>query len=356
MYSARMLPTGLSLRRPAERLLASILATVVVASLLAGCSSEDSSIVVYSGRNEELIQPLIDSFAEDTGVEVEVRYGDSAELALLIGEEGENSPADVFLSQSPGAMGFLEDQDMLLELRQTPSLDIAAYELVPDTVRDADGHWLGLSGRLRVLVYNPNLVTEDELPSSVFDLADPEWRGRVAVAPANGSFQDFVTAMRASAGEEQTAQWLSALAANDSVPYPKNSAIVDAVNRGEVDVGLVNHYYNFRAQAEDPSHVALNHQFAATDPGNVLIVTAGAIVGTTDNAERAEEFLAHLLSADSQRYFADETFEYPLASGVAPATEIPPAEFSAVGGIDVENLAGGLEATRELIIDAGLEG
>jgi len=346
MYSARM----------PFRMLASVVIAVVVASLLAGCSSDDGAIVVYSGRNEDLIQPLIDSFIEDTGAEVEVRYGDSAELALLIGEEGEKSPADVFLSQSPGAMGFLEDQNMLLELRQTPTLDVAAYELVPETVRDADGHWLGLSGRLRVLVYNPELVGDGELPQSVFELTEPAWAGRVGVAPANGSFQDFITAMRASAGEEQTAAWLGALAANDTVSYPKNSAIVEAVNRGEVDVGLVNHYYNFRAQAEDPNHVALNHQFAATDPGNVLIVTAGAIVGATDNGDQAEELLAHLLSADSQRYFADETFEYPLASGVAPADEIPPAEFSAVGGIDVENLAGGLEATRELILAAGFDG
>jgi len=335
---------------------ATALVVAVLAAALVGCSSGDETVVVYSGRNEELIQPLIDSFTESTGIAVDVRYGDSAELALLISEEGEKSPADVFLSQSPGAMGFLEDQGMLRALAETPTLDVAAFELVPETVRDADGHWLGISGRQRVLVYNPTLVADDELPSSVIELGDPVWADRVGVAPANGSFQDFVTAMRATAGDAVTAEWLAALADNGAVTYPKNSAIVDAVNRGEVDVGLVNHYYNFRAQAEDPNHVALNHQFAVGDPGNVLIVTAGAIIGTTEDERRAEELLAHLLSTESQRYFADETFEYPLASGVAPAAVIPPAEFAAVGGIDVENLTGGLEGTRALILSAGFDG
>lgn len=321
----------------------------VLAILGTACGGEDT-LVVYSGRSEDLIQPVIDDFVAATDIAVDVRYADSAELALLLTEEGASSPADVFLSQSPGAMGFV-DQGGLLQALPSDVLSLA-----PSTTRDDDGLWIGVTGRQRVLVYNPEQVLASELPASVVDLADPAWSGRVGVAPANGSFQDFVTAMRATLGDEATGSWLAGLAENDAVPYPKNSAIVEAVNRGEVDVGLVNHYYNFRAQAEDANHVALNHQFATDDPGNVLIVTAAAIVGASDQSDDASALIDYLLSEPAQRYFADETFEYPLAPDVAPAASIPVAAFANVGDIDVENLTGGLEATRELIVDAGLDG
>ncbi|MDJ0767475.1 MAG: extracellular solute-binding protein [Ilumatobacter sp.] len=329
-----------------------------LASLLAGgllvaaCGSDGDAVTIYSGRTENLIEPILEDFTESTGIEVSVRYGQSADLALLIEEEAAagQSGADVFLSQSPGAIGVLDGAGRLAEL------PAELLELVPENVRDGDGRWIGFSGRQRVLVYNTDLVDESELPSSVFDLTGPEWAGRVGVAPPNGSFQDFVTSMRATEGEEATREWLEGLSANGAVSYPNNNSIVAAVGRGEVDAGLVNHYYNFRFLDEDPSHPGQNHIFPPDDPGGVLIVTAAGILEGTDQPDDAAALIEFLLGTAGQQYFAEETFEYPLADGEQPAGDVPAVEFGDAGAIDYESLGGGLDATRELIIDAGLEG
>ena len=336
------------LRSRLFHLLLGLTALTLVAS---ACSSSDDeeSLTLYSGRSEDLIGPLIEDFTEETGIEVEVKYLGSAEAALLIAEEGDQTPADVFISQSPGAMGFLESSGQLADL------DSATLDLVDAGVRDADGKWVGLSGRQRVLVYNEDGVTADELPSSVFDLTDPAWSGRLGIAPANGSFQDFVTAMRGSVGDDVTLEWLTALRENGVVTYSGNSAIVAAVGRGEVDAGLVNHYYNFRALAEDDSLPSRNHQLAVDDPGSVLIVTAAAVIAGNES-DAATSLVDFLLSEAAQRYFADETFEYPLAAGVAPADGIPAAEFDGVGDDTLGGLGDELEGTRNLIVEAGFEG
>ncbi len=323
---------------------------LAAALLAASCSSDEPTVTVYSGRTENLIQPIIDDFVEETGIQVEVRYDDSANLALLIEEEGDQTPADVFLSQSPGAVDFLDAAGRLQELPAN------VLDLVPSTVSDDEGRWVGFSGRQRVLVYNADLVDPAELPSSVYDLVDPAWSGRIGIAPANGSFQDFVTIMRGQIGDDATSEWLDGLVANDVQSYANNSAIVAAVGRGEIDAGLVNHYYNYRALAEDPNHAGLNHQFATDDVGSILIVTGAAILDGTDVPDEAAQLVEWLLQEDAQRYFADETFEYPLASGVAPSGDIPPADFTAVGGIDLGAIANGLDGTRALITAAGLEG
>ena len=307
------------------------------------------TVTIYSGRNEDLMASVLEDFTAETGIDVEVRYDESDILAALIAEEGDASPADIFLSQSPGAVGFLDQAGMLADLPES------ILELVPATVRDDDGRWIGVSGRQRVLVYHPDRVAADELPTTITEMTDPSWKGRLGVAPANGSFQDFVTAMRFEMGDDATLAWLEGLATNEAVSYAKNSAIVEAVARGEVDAGLVNHYYNFRAIDEDPDHPALNHQFADDDLGSLLIVTGAAKLASSDN-EAADTLLTWLLSEQAQRYFADETFEYPLVDGIAPAAAIPEASFFDVGSLDLEELEGGLSATRDLISQAGFDG
>lgn len=335
-----------------------IMAPTLLALLLtaAACGSSDSSadggpVTIYSGRTENLISPILEDFTAETGIEVEVRYGQSADLALLVEEEAAAGKvqADVFLSQSPGSIGLLEAAGRLAPL---PSEVLA---LVPENVRDGDGRWVGFSGRQRVMVYHPELVAEGELPASVFDLTDPAWKGRIGIAPSNGSFQDFVTTMRATEGDEATQQWLEAMVANEAVSYANNNAIVSAVARGEVDAGLVNHYYNYQFLAEDPSHPARNHQLASGDPGSTLITTGAAVPEGAANPEGAAELIAFLLGERGQRYFADQTFEYPLATGLAPSGQVPPIDF-ADADIDVAGLGGGLTATRDMITGAGLEG
>lgn len=329
------------------------LAIIALSFLLvaAACSSsDDATVTIYSGRTENLIGPILEDFTAETGIKVEVRYDQSSNLALLIQEEGDQTPADVFLSQSPGAVDFLDGAGRLATLPD----DLLGH--VSDAVRDDDGRWIGFSGRQRVLVYNQDLVAGGDLPSSVLELTDPTWQGRIGIAPSNGSFQDFVTGMRGQIGDEATQAWLEGLAANDVQAYPNNNAIVAAVGRGEVDAGLVNHYYNFRFIDEDANHPGRNHQFAQDDPGSLLIVTGAAIVDGTENSDEAAQLIEWLLQEDAQRYFADETFEYPLASGIEPSGDLPPAEFAGVGGLDLSSLAGGLERTQELISEAGLPG
>ncbi|HEV3504596.1 MAG TPA: extracellular solute-binding protein, partial [Actinomycetes bacterium] len=260
------------------------------------------------------------------------------------------SPADVFLSQSPGATGFLAGKGLLGQLDQR------LLDKVDQRFRNADGRWVGISGRQRVLVYNSEEVTEAELPDSVLDLTDDRFAGKVAVAPSNGSFQDFVTAMRQLEGEEATAAWLKAMAANEPRTYANNNAIVEAVSRGEVEMGLVNHYYNYRFQQESPGTPSRNHSFAGDDVGALVIPSTASVLAGTDKTEEATRFLNFLLSEESQRYFSDQTFEYPLVAGVPAAEGLPPLASLRSPDYDVDALGGGLQRTVELIRASGFNG
>ena len=322
---------------------------VVLALVSVSCGGGDDVITVYSGRTSNLIGPLLEDFAETSGIDVEVRYGQSADLALLIDEEGDRSPADVFISQSPGAIGFLAGEGRLRPIGED------VLSLVPEGFRNSGGLWIGLSGRVRVIVYNRDLVDYTELPESVFELTEERFRDRVAVAPPNGSFQDFVTAMRETHGDGTTLAWLEGLVANEARTYPNNTSIVQAVGRGDVPMGLVNHYYNFRAQAEDPGVASENYYFPNRDIGSLLIVTAIGVLSTTDVPDLADRLVEFMLSEAAQRFYSEKTFEYPLSAGVQPSSGLPPLESIGVATYDFDQLGGGLERTKELIDESGLE-
>ena len=195
-------------------------------------TTEDSNkLIIYSGRSESLIQPLVDQFAAASGLDVEVRYGGTAELAGVLLEEGENSPADLFYAQDPGGLGAVEAAGMLAVLPQ----DI--LEQVPARFSAESGAWVGISGRARTVVYNTDVFTdpENELPTDMWGYVGPEWNGRIGWAPSNGSFQAMVTAMRVTWGEEKTREWLQGIQANNPIVYPNNTPIVAGVAAGEVD-------------------------------------------------------------------------------------------------------------------------
>ena len=340
-------------------LLLSLVAVLAACGDSSGSSSESAegssdlngkTITVYSGRGEDLIQPVLDAFEAESGVNVEVRYLSSSDAALTIETEGDRSPADVVISQSPGAIGFLEQGGFLSEL-SSETLDRLAPEF-----RSSSGQWAGVTGRVRVLVYNTDQVSEDELPGSILDLTSDTYSGRVGVAPANGSFQDFVTAMRAELGDEETGTWLAGMANNDSPNYEKNSAIVDAVARGEVDMGLVNHYYLVEALDEDPSLPAKNFVFPDGDLGSLLIVSAAARLESSDEPEAAEALIQFLLSDSAQEMSANGEKEYPLVEGVAAPEGLEPLEDLAAVVVDLDVLAEGLSGTQEAIDTSGLAG
>ncbi|MGI9017039.1 MAG: iron ABC transporter substrate-binding protein [Euzebya sp.] len=317
-----------------------------------GCTSAGArnAVTIYSGRTQNLVGPLLDRFTQETGIDVDVRYGDSAELALLIQQEGERTPADVFYSQSPGATGFLAGQNRLA------TLDSDILDLVDPRFRNGDGLWVGVSGRQRVLVFNQDLIAKDDLPQSVFDVNDPRYAGQVAVAPSNGSFQDFITAMIVTEGEQTARDFLDGLVQADAPTYANNNAIVEAVGRGEVPMGLTNHYYNYRFLAEDPDLPSRNHLFGGDDIGALLIASPISILQVTDQPDAARQLVQFLLNTESQTYFAEETFEYPLADGVSPAEGIPPLDTLEVPPFDIDELGGGLDTTLEMIRDSGLSG
>jgi iron(III) transport system substrate-binding protein len=315
----------------------------------AGCGGDREALTIYSGRSENLIGPLLERFSEESGVQIDIRYGDSTDLALLLAEEGERTPADVFLSQSPGTVGFLAQRGLLAPL------DEETLEAVPSQFESADGLWVGVSARRRVLVYDSEQVAASELPSSVFDLTRSAYRGRVGIAPSNASFQDFVSAMRQVEGDERTAEWLRAMAENDSPTYANNNAIVEAVSRGEIPFGLVNHYYNERFLAEDPDLPSRNHVFPDGDLGAIPLVTTVSALTGSDHADDAARFIRFLLEPEAQRFYSEETFEYPLAAGVAPPAGLEPLDEDARISYDIEQLGAELESTARMIADSGLE-
>jgi iron(III) transport system substrate-binding protein len=345
---------------PLSRRSFTLLAASTLTASLAACgsdedepddaaSAESGPVVLYSGRNEELIQPLLDQFTADTGIEVEVRYFDSAEAAGLLLEEGDRSPADLFLSQDAGALGAVAKAGLLT------ALDPALLERVPEVYRASDGTWVGLTGRSRVMVYDPAKIAEGELPQSVWDLTGEAWDGRVAIAPLNGSFQAFVTALRVTGGDEATAAWLEGMA--DAPQLEKNGPIVEGVASGELEAGLVNHYYIYEKAAEAGVPVeeygpAL-HYFAPGDPGGLVNVSGIGALG--DSAEKADvaELLDYLLAAEAQTYFAETTFEYPLIEGVAGPAGQPALAELAGPEIDLNDLDD-LATTVAMIQEAGL--
>lgn len=324
-------------------------AGAVTALALAGCGGGSDTLTIYSGREEELVAPLIEQFEQETGTDVEVRYGDSAELAATIAEEGDGSPADVFFAQDPGSLGAVAGEGLLAEL-PAESLD-----RVPEDFRDPGGRWVGTSGRSRVIAYNTDALGEAEVPNSVFELTDERWRGKVGVAPTNASFQAFVTAMRLQQGEEKTRAWLEALKANDVRFYEKNTPIVEAVASGEIDVGLVNHYYLYLVQEEQPGAPVANHFLPGDDPGALVSAAGVGVLENADNREDAESFVKFLVSDEGQQFYTEqaEEAEYPLVAGIPVKEGLPPLESLGGPDIDFTILGEELERTLELLNETG---
>lgn len=310
------------------------------------CGDGDEPLLIYSGRGEELVGPLIDEFRESSGLEVEVRYAGSTELASTLLEEGSGAEADVFLAQDPASLGLASPL--------MAALPSEVIDAVPPRFRDRDHRWVGVSGRIRAIIYDRDQVQVSDLPSSIDDLLNPRWTGMIGVAPTNGSFLAFVAAMILDRGEAATLEWLQELQALDPLDYPKNSPIVAAADAGEVGLGLVNHYYLLRLQAEGGGKRAANHFLSAGDPGSLVMPSGVGVLSASEQSEDAHSFIEFMLSENAQRYFAEQTYEYPLAAGVSPAASLPPIDSIPTPDIDLSDLHTALERATDLVAEAGL--
>ncbi|HDZ45855.1 hypothetical protein LCGC14_0167150 [marine sediment metagenome] len=325
-----------------------LLATAA-ATLFAAPLASAADLTLYSGRGESMVEPIIAQFEKETGISVNVRYGDTAQLAVLIQEEGDRSPADLYWGQDAGAMGAISQADLLAELPE----DI--YQDLPTIYTSETGNWVATSGRARVIAYSPERVEEDELPESIFDLTDEQYEGRVGWAPTNGSFQSFITAMRLEHGEEETREWLEGMRDNGAVTFRNNGTQVEGIAGGEVDFGLVNNYYLPRFKATDSEYPVEQAFFADGDIGNLVNVAGIAVLESSENQEAAVEFIRFLLSPAAQQYFTGNVYEYPVTRNVIqnPILEDFDRLLEVSPQIDLDDLED-LEGTLNLLRDVNL--
>lgn len=305
------------------------------------------SITVYSGRSEELIGTLVAQFEASTGIDVNVRYGSTSEMAALLAEEGSSSPADVFWAQDAGALGAIQSDGLFAELPES------LLDKVPAAYRSEQSNWVGVSGRVRVIAYNPTLVQASELPSSVDQLVDPKWKGKVGWAPSNGSFQLFLTALRKLKGDDAARTWLEGMKANGAKTFPGNAPIVEAIAAGEIPLGLVNHYYAYAHLAENPDAKVADHFLPNGDVGGLVNVSGAGVLKTSKNTAAAERFIEFLLSAEGQAYFVSETYEYPLAGSAKADERLPKLDELDPPAVDLSDLAD-LDGTLQMLQGVGL--
>lgn len=312
-----------------------------------GVQGDDSTLTVYSGREEELVGPLLAQFEEDEGIDLEVRYGDSAELAAQLLEEGEASPADIFFSQDAGALGVVADEGLLSPIEN------AILERVDHQFRSQEGLWVGTSGRARVAVYNTQELAEEDLPDSIEDFTDESWRGRIGFPPTNSSFQAFVAAMIDAQGAQATLAFLEGLQSNEPELFEENSDVVRAVAAGTIDVGFVNHYYIYEVSAEEGDIPVANHFFTNGDPGALINAAGVGVLATSDQADATETFVDYLTGDKGQRYFAEETFEYPVARGLEPNADLLTLDQIQSPDIDLSELGERLPQALDLLAQVG---
>jgi len=322
------------------------------AALLAtGCGgdSKHASITVYNGQHAELTSLLVDAFEKKTGVKVRIRTNDSAVIANQIMQEGDASPADVYIAENSPELMELQRRKLLAQLPESILSQGSAGANSPT------GKWAGMALRVSSLVYAPTRVSRSQLPPSLLDLAQPAWKGKVAIAPTDSDFPPLVGAVIAKHGEAATRDWLTGLKRNARI-YQDEEAVVAAVNRGEVATGIINSYYWYRLQLElgdKGMHSAL-YYFSPNDVGAVVNISGAARLESSKERQNAEKFISFLLSTTGQQIIADsDDFEYPVRKEVPPNETLPP--LASIGHTSLSAAAlGNGELAARLIRQAGL--
>ena len=306
------------------------------------------TITVYNAQHESLTQAWADAFTTQTGIAVVLRNGDDAELGNQLVQEGSASPADVFLTENSPAIALVENAGLFAPV----AADTLAQ--VPEGYRPSSGAWTGIAARSTVLAYNPTLLAEDALPASLVDLAQPEWQGRWAASPSGADFQAIVSAVLALTGEDATKAWLAGMKAN-ATAYQGNRSVMAAINAGEIPAGVIYHYYWYGDQAntgETSGNVAL-HYFKGEDPGAFLSLSGGGVLASSQHQDAAQAFLRFITSTDGQMILqTGDSFEYPIASGVAANPALVPLAELEAPTIDPSTLDSA--RTSELMTEAGI--
>ena len=304
-----------------KRVAVLIALSLVTALAATGCSGDDGpSIVVYNAQHEQLLEEIAPKFTDKTGIEVELRNGSDPELAAQLMQEGDASPADVFLTENSPAMSAVEGAGLFAPLNE------AAVEPIPAQYRPESGDWTGFVARSTVLVYNTSMVDEADLPDSIMDLAEPEYAGMISFSPTGADFQAIVAAVLDLEGEEATQEWLDGLKANGTT-YDGNNVVLESVNAGESAIGIIYHYYWYRDRAEagDNSDNTELSFFGNQDPGAFLSISGAGVLAASDNPDEAQQFVAYLTSEEGQQALADSyALEYPLNPAVTLGPPVKP--------------------------------
>ena len=322
-------------------------AGILTVLALAGCGgSGGTDLVVYSGRNEALIKPILDRFIEESKLDVAVRFADTTDLAGTLIEEGDHPRADVFIGQDAGALGRLDEHGLLTRY--------SGWSKVPERFRSADQTWVGLSARVRVLIVNTSELPRSEWPDSVFDLTDPKWKGKLAAPNAtNASWIGFLSEMRLKFGDAKTREWLEGLKANDLAVLGSHTDVRNAVGSGEFPLGLVNHYYVELEKREGSPVTQIYTDQGEGEWGAVVNAASAGIVKGSDHPENARKLMDFLIRKDVQEQFAALNYEYPVMPGV-PAEDLRPLDQIKGTGIPLRDLGPKLESTLDLLDEVGL--
>ncbi|WP_326547243.1 iron ABC transporter substrate-binding protein [Mycolicibacterium sp. ND9-15] len=336
--------------RPRWRRIAAVLSTLAVAAAATACSDSGDSdeLLVYNAQHESLTKEWIDAFTKETGIKVTYRQGGDTELGNQLVAEGKASPADVFLTENSPAMAAVERAGLFA------GLEPGTLDQVPPQYRPPSGKWTGVAARSTVFVYNTSRLQPDQLPKSLLDLQQPEWKGRWGAPPTKADFQAIVSALLELKGEPATAQWLAAMKTNAKL-YSDNIATLKAVNAGEVDGGVIYHYYWFRDQVktkEMSGNTAL-HYFKNEDPGAFVSLSGGGVLASSDRIDQAQQFVRFITGKAGQEVLEKGTsFEYPVASGVPANPALPPLDTLQAPNVDPSNLDA--QKVTDLMTKAGL--
>jgi iron(III) transport system substrate-binding protein len=330
--------------------IAALLSTVALAAGLTACASSEEAdgLLIYNAQHESLTKEWIDAFTKETGIKVTYRQGGDTELGNQLIAEGSSSPADVFLTENSPAMAAVEKAGLFTDVDQ------ATIAQVPEQYRPSTNKWTGVAARSTVFAYNKSRLTEDQLPRSIMDLEQPEWKGRWGAPPVKPDFQAIVAAMLELTGEQATSAWLAGMKTNAEI-FSDNIATLRAVNDGQVDGGVIYHYYWYRDQAktkEISDNTAL-HYFRNEDPGAFISISGGGILGSSDKKDDAQKFLTFVTSKAGQEVLEKgDSFEYPVASGVPANPALVPLVDLQAPAVNPANLDS--QKVTDLMTKAGL--